>query len=832
MVEQLTERRLLTVSDGAVEVAHEALLREWPRLQSWLAEDAEGRRLHRRLRDAARAWEADGRDPGGLYRGARLEAALDWAAGHGAELSPVERAFLADSGSATGRAQRRLRMMLAGVAALLVLAVIAGLVALDQRGDARDEATTAAAQRLGAQALSDPNLDRAMLFARQGVALDDTVQTRSNLLATLLKSPAAIHVIRGSGDPLQSLDLTRDGRTLSFIDADGSLSRLDTATLRPKGPRRTIPFFGGPPGLHEADFTDDGSQLAVAGPQPYVIDPATRIFVTEVPLAQSRFGTSVRFSTDRRSVIVTIDNPSTRSTMIQRFSARDGRPIGAARVAARPAKPVTVLVVPGGEHVVTTFDGGRTVVRDARSLRPERSVAAGGIVAAVSDDGRTILLGGGDGAVRFVDLARGATRLAPGRHDGGVASVAFSPDGRTAVTAGKDNRIIIWDTRSGTERETLATASWTDELAISPDGRTLYSAGLDGKVVVWDLAGDRRLGRTFGVGPDEYVPYEYDERVAHSVSPDGRLLVVGHQDGTVTVTDARTLRTLREFRGVPRGPVFGLGFMPGGRLLAVGGGDGFLALVDPRTGARVERLRGRHRSAVLDPSFSADGRQMLTVSDFDRIVLWTLKNGRPAGKPRSFVTPSALASAALSPDGRSFAVGGAEGVDIYDAATMDKRTTLPGTATVQRLIVFTAGGRFLVTGSFKGWTRVWSTRTWKPVTPRLAGHNSVVVAASMSPDGRTLATGSFDGAVVLYDLRTEKPIGAPLPAVANRVAAPAFSPDGAYLYALTNAGRQYRWDVRLSTWERRACAIAGRTLTRAEWNDVLPGREYRPACAG
>jgi len=157
---------------------------------------------------------------------------------------------------------------------------------------------------------------------------------------------------------------------------------------------------------------------------------------------------------------------------------------------------------------------------------------------------------------------------------------------------------------------------------------------------------------------------------------------------------------------------------------------------------------------------------------------------------------------------------------------------VPGTATVQRLIAFTADGRFLVTGSFKGWTRVWSTRTWKPVTPRLAGHNSVVVAASVSPDGRTLATGSFDGAVLLYDARSKKPIGAPLPAVANRVVAPVFAPDGAYLYAFTNAGRQYRWDVRPSSWERRACAIAGRTLTKAEWNDALPGREYRPACAG
>ena len=63
-------RRRLVTRRETVEVAHEALLREWPRLRGWLEEDAEGRRLHHRLADAARDWEAGGGDPGELYRGA------------------------------------------------------------------------------------------------------------------------------------------------------------------------------------------------------------------------------------------------------------------------------------------------------------------------------------------------------------------------------------------------------------------------------------------------------------------------------------------------------------------------------------------------------------------------------------------------------------------------------------------------------------------------------------------------------------------------------------------------------------------------------------------
>ena len=93
-----------------------------------------------------------------------------------------------------------------------------------------------------------------------------------------------------------------------------------------------------------------------------------------------------------------------------------------------------------------------------------------------------------------------------------------------------------------------------------------------------------------------------------------------------------------------------------------------------------------------------------------------------------------------------------------------------------------------------------------------------------------LATGSTDGTTRLFDLATQRPVGAPLPGPPNRQIAPVFTPDGAYLFAITDAGRAYRWDIRPSSWARHACKIAGRRLTRTEWNDVLPERDYAPAC--
>ena len=196
-----------------------------------------GRRLHHRLREAAARLGGRGREPGALYRGARLAAALDWAAGHDGELERTERAFLDAGRRASGRAQRRLRAGLVGVASLLVLAVIAGIVAWRQRNQARDRQTAADAQRLGAQALASDDLDLSLLLARQGVALDDTAQTRGNLLAALLKSPAAIGVIRGVGRSTD-LAISPDGQTLAMTDERGEVHFIDARTGRGSARRR------------------------------------------------------------------------------------------------------------------------------------------------------------------------------------------------------------------------------------------------------------------------------------------------------------------------------------------------------------------------------------------------------------------------------------------------------------------------------------------------------------------------------------------------------------------------------------------------------------------
>src|SRR5262249_28382321 len=69
----LVARRLVIVDHDVAEVAHEALLRDWPRLAGWLDEDRTGRRVHERLAASVDAWVDASRDPSELYRGTRLD---------------------------------------------------------------------------------------------------------------------------------------------------------------------------------------------------------------------------------------------------------------------------------------------------------------------------------------------------------------------------------------------------------------------------------------------------------------------------------------------------------------------------------------------------------------------------------------------------------------------------------------------------------------------------------------------------------------------------------------------------------------------------------------
>ena len=267
----LTDARLVTASDGTVEVAHEALLREWPRLQGWLEEDREGRRLHAQLAAAAREWAARDRDPAELYRGARLSAALEWTAHHATQLSQREREFLNASRAYNERQLRRLRILLAGVAVLLAVAVAVavavGIVAFVQRQDARNTARAAKSRALAGESEAQLGVDpeRSILLAAAAVRDTPTPEALFALRRALDVSPRRRRL--ASGGPWQGIvggdqfvSYSPDGRQIAEGSMTGAIRIFDAASGRLERRIRIAGVANAP----FAAYSPNGASLAVA----------------------------------------------------------------------------------------------------------------------------------------------------------------------------------------------------------------------------------------------------------------------------------------------------------------------------------------------------------------------------------------------------------------------------------------------------------------------------------------------------------------------------------------------------------------------------------------
>jgi WD40 repeat protein len=830
----LTERRLVTASVTTVEVAHEALLREWPRLRRWLDEDAEGRRIHRHLARAARDWAERGRDPGELYRGPRLAVALEWRAGHDDELNPTERDFLAAGRSAHERAHRRRRMVLAAVAGLLALTVAGGLVALHQRGAAQREAVAAEAQRIGLEAQTDPDLARSLLLARQGVALADSVATRSDLLAALLRAPAAVTVIPGTGAALSDLDVSPDGRTLALGDVHGDVRFVDALTGRPVG-RPYLP--GGT--ITMVRFSPDGTRMAVTGYDHTgfhfldLLDARTHRRLTHLATGfESPIQTSglldvraLAFSPDSHTLMAEIhgaSRPHPNQRYLERWETRTGRPLGQPQplTSNQSIEPALIGLTAGATQIVTSSAADGIVVRDAATLRPLRTFPFAGAVpvAAVSADGRQAAFGLRDGRLLLLDLRTGRERILV-HGSAPISAMRFTPDSTRLITADSGGPPVVWDARHAVVLETLAGLDGVEALGIAPDGTTVYGAGGDGTVVGWDLSGARGFGPALLVrgGASAILP----------ASPSGRRFVVADRRGYVDLFDGGTVS--RRI-GVPG--LSAIAVTPDGTVLAAGDRSGAVRFIDLHTFRPLGPPQPAHVGRVVSLAFSADGRWLASSGDDYALYAWDARRQRtvkliPGAPEDSGATaPHGLS---ISPDGHRLAaaVGQPDGSGELDIYSLPQLTLITKAhVTFGGQTQFSRDGRRLFYRDDAGQVWILDTRTWKPLGLPLPGQPNPG-AFALSPDDHTLVTTSTDGTAQLWDVASGRPLGTEL---AGGGAGAAFVDGGTGLVTMDATGRGALWDLRPQSWEQRACAIAGRRLTRTEWQDALPERPYAPAC--
>ena len=862
VLDVLVGSRLVTVGDDTVEVAHEALIREWPRLRDWLDEDRETLRALRHLSMAAGEWDHGGRDPADLYRGPRLVAALDASAT--AALTDRDQQFLAasrDVEEAAARRQRvqnrRLRRALVGVAILLVLALITGVVALQQRSEANDQRATADArtadadfERLVTQAvdLADSNPSLAFLLAREANDQRDNPQSRSALLSTLQRNADFLGYSPTEGIPTGSTLV--DDHTLAYGTRDGTLGFVDLDTGEAAGDPLAL-----------GDAPDD--QITV-----YVAEDPSRS--PDDPVVAARADTGQVFVVD----------PATHELV--------GDPIDSDQaVLAFAASTRLGLIAAGREDGTTALfdlpDGG-----SAGEIPTQEDPT---VVQAPSPvEGANDLYGAGDAII----------------DDGDPIALAFSPTERRLALLRPDSSVEFWDPVTSD----LIDASERQDALYAPDQGLLTYRPDGGQVFSFDVAVDQHTFQTVDTATAdvEWFDPAYSFGISAVYSGDGAQILVADTGGTITPWDSGSGVRSRALVDPHLGAAAALQLANDGQEMvftsrvepAVGRWalDGGGPLITPASGASgllpqqiapdssTVLLTGaeiRSDYSVWDPlggeRLVDDPGYLLAGYSGDRTLVGFFED-LTAGQydidtqqripPEIELSISGVTNAIISPQAGLVAIGYEDGrVIFYDRSGTQPFPPLetPGAAYIQAL---SADGGLVAITSVSDTGTVYDTHTGREVAGPVPG----LATAVFSADEESLLAGTSDGHLVELALPSLQAVSPPFPPLGSRgtnvnttddgrmvevvdsnnsvtiydtvtrtqlgdafvLGPPAdtlnaeLAPNGEFIVLGTDHGVE-TWDLVPDHWRDAACRLAGRNLTQEEWDTYLPNAGvYQTTC--
>lgn len=820
--------------EPTVEVAHEALLREWPRLTGWIEEDRDGLRLVRRLGAAAVAWEASEHGAGEMYRDARLVAADEWDTAHPGELSPLERSFLDASRAARDvrenverRRIRRLRALLGVVAAVAVVALAATVVALGQRSDAVESTRQLDLRRLVAESRSAVDVDpsRALLLALEAHRLDPSSDSLGALQIAVAGTPhdwlgdvvasepyrrveflLGDRVVAGGQDgidvwrvatselvdhlafdaPVADLDVSTGGEWLAVATSSGDWSVVETADLTAVASGRAgsgitavrIDATNGVVALGRDDGQVETSSVSNPG--------ATRLFVamhdgdaTTDPV------TEVDLSPDGRYLAAAWggDHEALQWTLADGVDA--AQPLGAPHDAVLVRYADDVLYTASSELLAFDPDSREPVgspVASLGALFPDLSLRPTG-------PGLLAIVGGG--TIIDIDVAAGSVVGSRSYESGmNLGDGSLSADGRVGAMTNATG-ISLW-ARDGRGRfvdhVVPPPPEPTTNSAITGDGRFAVQAGniRDGiPARIWNLSSsDPDLvlelppGHALRAVGNDIVEFQLDEG--------GEALAFHRWDPSIG--------SLEPLITAPLG-TFGVNIpllTPDRRsfLHPWNNGQGILDVHDLRSGKLVAHLDDVERAA---PPFT-------TI----------------AGVPT------------LSPDGRwlVFPTSG-EYVAVYDAITWELVDLLEPDVGFSE-IVFTTDGA-AITHSTRGLERRQPGDLRNVVLGPVPGEGAPAAGAMLeiTADGRMLKTAGDQGPR-LWDADTLTPIGGRFPHDPGTWAATLAATTDQL--ATVVDGAVVVWNIDLPTWPELACLAVGRNLTGDEWRELGPRGPYHVTC--
>ena len=853
----LTADRDPTTREPTVEVAHEALLRDWPRLRSWLAEDRELRRSVGAIGVAATVWDRGGRQPSDLYRGGRLDSALQVAGTNPEWLRPLDREFLdasrdqADADrSLEQRRVRRLRRLVAGTAIALVVALIAGGLALTQQRRADREARAAEFRELVARsaAAATERPEQSLLLALEAYRRDPgSITTRA------------------------VLDAVTNGGFGGQVEA---VERLEDVNCYDEAQRRRL--------------SDDGRwEFGVVGSdalrKDLVSGEVTRRSAAPVPCAGwwedvetgRRWANSPSFSGHwvgsdsggwteierRRSGGYLVPN-----VVDDRLLFGQGQPIESG---ARPYVDVVVVDATSLEPVASAVP---ELTWDL-SIDPEPVSAASrsaGLFAVGAD------VADGSGLLVILEAATGAERFRVER-PGRVTALSFGADGTILLAGGADGTVATIDVAS---EEVLDVVAMDEPLAVIAAGfrsdDTVVAVGRR-SIELFDRDGARR-------GAPVGIPLASEARVR----PDGAVVLVPEDDpDTLLVVEPNGGAFVERGWEVPPDAIVGFG---AGRAVAVAP-SGSAESVELDSGRRdgVELVTpAGERFDVLGVQPEAggylawdDGRTVGRWRDgrlVEQLDLWS--GTVPVSQTRNGVDVRgpALGDRESPPLGGGFAGQGAVAVyegpsaqAIYtfdptpDNLAMVRANETPPFTTVAVAPVPGGGLHVLLdSGALRTYDRAGnrtseietgfadaSVASADPSTGLVAlgGENGAVVvdpatksvlrvtdigavtSLGLARDGTVLVVVEADGTVRLWDTVRAELVGTVWTGNGTASPSPPWYDESTDTVWVATSSKILEFPLDPARWVERACELVSRELTADEWDRLVPGRtEQRSVC--